>query len=201
MFASLSSHSLDRQRWTGAVIDFLRRIGLRVDEATSTAQLAGSFLPDVLVQEGGLVIDAAKAFPGDVLHEAAHLAVIPAQFRPFANGDLNEVEERMARYLNENPMGLATYPEDPLSRAILQAAEAEATAWQYAAAVEIGLPERWIFPMKSYDGTRVSLLRSLRHNQYMGINGLRAAGWTTLRPNPHQPHIPTYPKLKFWLQA
>ena len=34
--------------------------------------------------EWGLVVDLAKLkYPGDLLHEAAHLAVAPPEFRPF----------------------------------------------------------------------------------------------------------------------
>lgn len=196
----MDKHHQDKRHWAEEVVSFLERIGLRV-ERVEAAQVEASFLPSVLVSEGGLKVCMEEAFPGDILHEAAHLAVIPASFRPYANGDLREVENKMAQYLEDNPEAMLSYPEDPLARAVLQAAEAEATAWQYAAAQEIGLPLRWVFPVGSYDGDRVELLRGLRNNAYLGINGLRAAGWTQVRASPYQPDVPVYPKLKFWLQA
>lgn len=194
-----SQHELDRQHWTREVVTFLRGIGLAVTERQAPLQEGETFLPHVLVNQGGLEVVMEEAYPGDVLHEAAHLAIIPAQFRPFANWDLSEAESRMTQYLDEHPMALATYPEDPVARAIVQAADPEATAWQYAAAVHLKVPERWIFPRGSYEGTRIDMLRCLKASSYVGINGLRAAGWTLLRPNPIRPDVPVYPKLKFWL--
>jgi hypothetical protein len=42
-----------------------------------------SFLPGLRIQNGSIIIDKAQLkFPGDILHEAGHIAVVPAADRP-----------------------------------------------------------------------------------------------------------------------
>src|SRR5258708_1523489 len=59
------------------VLDFLRGIGL----AVSIGEIEGpTVLPGIRVVAGGLVVDPARLkHPGDLLHEAGHLAVMPAE--------------------------------------------------------------------------------------------------------------------------
>ncbi len=189
--------TLERQHWSQQVARFLRGIGIEVEDCRD-GEAAKGFLPQVRIVEGRLVADLAQVFPGDVLHEAAHMAVIPAPFRQLAHGTLKRANDAMHAYLAEHGDGLTRYPEDPLCRAILQADENEATAWQYAAAVAMGLPEQWLFPEGSYSGDSENVLLSLKASTFMGIHGLQAAGWTCLRANPHRP-VPVYPELAFWL--
>ena len=69
---------------TTKIISFLREIGLsvsvgRVDEA--------SFLPGIAIVDGGLVVDEPNLlYPGDLLHEAGHLALAPAELRGTLSG-------------------------------------------------------------------------------------------------------------------
>lgn len=192
-------HSDDeRAVWARRAMDFVRSIGIKVEEIPAQADLDGSFLPNVRVVNGSLEVVAAEVFPGDILHEAGHLAVIPAPFRPLATGDLSAVEEAMGAYLEANPDGLAKWPEDPVSRAIFQSSDQEATAWQFAAAKAMQLPDVWLFPEDSYDGEADVVLQRLQVNEYMGINGLQAAGWTQVRKNPVK-KAPVFPELAFWL--
>lgn len=61
------------------IVAFLRAIGIRV---TEDAVAADSFLPAVAVVKGGIIVDRARLrWPGDILHEAGHLAVLPADAR------------------------------------------------------------------------------------------------------------------------
>jgi hypothetical protein len=191
----------DRLLWATAAVDFINSIGISIIMAdTSSATLNKSFLENVRISQGGLIVDMARVFPGDILHEAAHLAIIPQHFRALAVDDLDEVNRAMSAYLEANSEGLMSYPEDQLCRAILQSGETEATAWQYAAAQAMGLPDEWLFPSHAYDGTAKDILDSLRYRQYLGINGLQAAGWTVQRKHPYkQMPVPVYPELAFWL--
>ena len=51
---------------------FVRSIGIQV----RAAQLGDTFLPGLEIQGGGLLIDEARLmYPGDILHEAGHIAV------------------------------------------------------------------------------------------------------------------------------
>lgn len=52
---------------------FVRGIGIEVRGATLPAN---TFLPGLEIRDGVLLVDAARlTFPGDILHEAGHLAV------------------------------------------------------------------------------------------------------------------------------
>lgn len=57
----------------GRIVGFLRRIGIPVEVATLEDE---TFLPGVAVAGGGLRVDPLRlAWPGDLLHEAGHVAV------------------------------------------------------------------------------------------------------------------------------
>lgn len=189
----------ERQRWAAAAIDFVRSIGLSVTEGIAQ-DVEGAFVPGVRIVDGGLIVDSATVFPGDVLHEAGHLAIIPAQFRPLATGTLRQVFKAMTQHLKDNPTLLGGWPEDLVCRGILQSGEAEAAAWQYAAAHQIGMPDEWLFPPESFNGESEDTLLRLKANQYFGINGLQAAGWTRVHAMGN-PAKPQYPKLAFWLHG
>jgi hypothetical protein len=74
------------------------------------------FLPGLGIRSGAIVIDLPGwEFPGDLLHEAGHLAVITG-------------EERGAERLTPTP-----------------ADEMAAIAWSYAAAVHLGIAARTLF--------------------------------------------------------
>ena len=198
--AALNAGILGPEYWARIACDFVRSIGIPVQLTEENAALAGGFLPKIQVSAGGLIVDVTQVFPGDILHEAGHLAVIPAVFRPQASGHLEAVHAAMSSHLQENIEGLMSCPEDPVCRAIMQADDPESTAWQYAAAQAIGLPDEWLFPEDAFDGEAANTLAALRARQYLGINGLQAAGWTVLRRNPRR-DVPEYPKLAFWLHG
>lgn len=184
--------------WSMDIIDFLNKIGIEATAVDGSEKLKGAFTPHVLILEGRLEVDIYQVFPGDILHEASHCAIIPARFRKLASGNLNDVFKAMAAYAEEHPEGLLTYPEDPVSRAIIQCGDTEATAWQYAAAQEVGLPDELLFPKGSFQGNAEENLLRLKVKQHYGINGLQAAGWTFLRDLAGK-GLPVYPKLAHWL--
>lgn len=188
----------EKSYWTQRVIEFLRSIGLTVEVSDEAAAPPESFLPGVMVRNGGLVVYPG-AFPGDLLHEAGHLCTLCSPFRELADGNLSKAFAEITRYMRANPEGLLKWPEDPVSRAAMQCSDPEATAWQYAAAQHIGLPDKWLFPKGSYAGNAATTLMALKTNSYMGINGLQAAGWTYARRNPSRPEQLVYPKLAFWM--
>ena len=93
----------------GRLIRFVREIGLTIRDAATD----GSLLPGLDIRGGAVVIDRARwTYPGDLLHEAGHLAVITP-------------EERAAGTLSPTP-----------------ADEMAAIAWSFAAACHLGVPAR-----------------------------------------------------------
>ena len=58
---------------TERMVDFIRGIGI---EVRTGALPDNTFLPGLDIQHGAIVVDEAKlAYPGDLLHEAGHIAV------------------------------------------------------------------------------------------------------------------------------
>jgi len=195
--ATVSAAEPTREQWAYRAIDFVRSIGIPVT-TTSGEDIAGAFTPYCRIEAGGLVVNPEKVFPGDILHEAGHIAVMPARFRPSASGTLGKSLREMKDYLDAHSDAIGRFPEDPTIRGIVQSGEAEAAAWQYAAAQHIGLPDMWLFPPESFEGQPEDALLRLKTNSYLGINGLQAAGWTKVRTTSRL-DAPTYPELAFWL--
>ena len=182
---------------THRVADFLRSIGIPV---TFTGVPADSFLPGVRVGARGLLVyEPDVAHPHDLFHEAGHLAVVPTRFWPYLDEgtDFDDppaaFTEQVSRYWAEHPDGLSSCPEDPVCRALLQMGESEAIAWSYAAMVAAGcdLDEYWGDDMVGFNGEGEAIRMCLDFRSYVGINGLQAAGMTTVR---------TFPTMKRWLQ-
>ena len=69
------------------ILAFLHAIGIEVREAPVSGD---AFLPGVRIEDGALVVDRATLrWPGDLLHEAGHIAVTPAALRPALPGVLD----------------------------------------------------------------------------------------------------------------
>ncbi|MDR7123051.1 hypothetical protein [Rheinheimera soli] len=88
-----------------------------------------SFLAGVLIKNGGLCIDPEQLVqPGDLLHEAGHIAVMPTAQRHLLNDNVNESA-------NQGP-----------------AEEMAAIAWSWAALVHLNLPPEFLFHADGYKG-------------------------------------------------
>ena len=153
------------------IMAFLRAIGLVVEEAPLAA---GSFLPGVRVVRGGLCVDMTTLrWPGDLLHEAGHLAVVPAALRV----DMDDALEDL--------------PSVP------QGGEIEATAWAWAALCHLGLPSDVLFHDGGYRGHAAGLRRNFEWGVYLGVTGLVAADMTD---SPNAVNGMPYPRMRRWLR-
>ncbi len=171
------------------VMSFLSEIGL----AVAVEKGASGFIDGVELIEGGLRVDP-KASPSCLLHEAGHLAVVPAQFRHYLNGN---IANGLIRAFEEiEARGLPG--DDPLYRKMLQAGDTEATAWAWAVGKALDIPEELIIRDEDYDETGESIRLGLSHNAYIGINGIANADFCSARRS-HR-GLPVYPTLAFWLQ-
>ena len=93
---------------TRAILAFLDRIGIPVAIEPIVGETT---LPAMTVRHGALVVDPDRlTWPGDLLHEAGHIAVTDPALRPTLDVVSGDPGEEMA-----------------------------AIAWSYAAAVEIGI--------------------------------------------------------------
>lgn len=159
---------------TQAIVGFLRGIGLVVREG---AVPDDAFLPGLVVERGEIVFDAGRlAWPGDLLHEAGHIAVTPPAQR---------------RLL---PESLSGHPIDA------EGGEVEATAWAYAASVALGLDPAVLFHEGGYHGKSAGLVLTYALGVYPGAKGLADAGMTQVGDQARQAGVPPYPHMTTWLR-
>jgi hypothetical protein len=158
---------------TQKIADFLIEIGIEIVSGSITRE---TFLPGILVVQGKLLIDENKLlWPGDLLHEAGHLAVAPAALRPTLTGEVI------------------------LPDVNLDAIESQAMAWSYAATLHLGLDPKTVFHEGGYRGHAMDLLRNFEVGVPLGVNGLQEAGMT-VAGNAAREGVPPYPHMRKWLR-
>jgi hypothetical protein len=130
------------------IAGFLDEIGLPVCAGEIPDR---TFLPGIHVAYGVLVVDEARlAYPGDLLHEAGHLAVALSARRNSLDGDTgDDGGEEMA-----------------------------AIAWSYAAALHLGLPPDVVFHQAGYGGGSRALIENFGSGRCVGVPFLKWIGLT-----------------------
>jgi hypothetical protein len=151
------------------ILDWLRQIGL----AVRFAPLGGdTFLPGVTLAPGGLIVDLERLlYPGDLLHEAGHLATMLPEQRACtgsnAGSDLGD--------------------------------EIAAQTWSYAATVHLGLPPEIVFHSVGYKGAAASLIQIYRDGS-AGVPLLQWMGLTLDSTRAAAIFVPPYPHMIRWLR-
>jgi hypothetical protein len=152
------------------MVDFLRGIGLAV---CTGAVIEETLLPGVLVARGTLVVDGARLrFPGDLLHEAGHLAVVPPERRRSLDGNVGS---------------------DP-------AEEMMAIAWSYAAAVHLEIDPAVVFHAGGYRGGGGYLLDAFGEGRGVGLPMLQYYGMAYDTKRAAQEGVPAFPRMRRWLR-
>ena len=147
---------------------FLTEIGL---ETRETSLPDDTFLPGLLIDGGQLFIDPARLlYPGDVLHEAGHLAVTPVEERAQLSGNI-----------------MAGKPE----QTGIDGEEIAAMLWSYAACQAIGLAPEVVFHAHGYQSQSVWMLDNFRQSIYPGLPLLVWMGLTTTAE---------FPRMTRWLR-
>ena len=155
---------------TDAILAFLRSIGIEVRESTLEAP---TFLPGITIERGVLLYDPVRLqYPGDLLHEAGHIAFTPARDRralsAHATGDLGE--------------------------------EIAAIAWSYAALVHLGIDPAIVFHEGGYRGSSRAFIENFATGHYAGVPMLAWAGMAAEKTRGTTPEI-AYPRMLQWLRG
>jgi GNAT superfamily N-acetyltransferase len=152
-----------------AIVAFLIGIGLGV----RAGEIGGeTFLPGIQVDHGGLLVDAARLkYPGDLLHEAGHLAVMSPARRRRAHID---VGKRAAE-------------------------EIAAIAWSYAALVHLGLDPAVVFHPDGYRGGSQALIENFTGGHTIGVPMLQWLGLTLDAGRAAETGDAPYPAMLKWL--
>lgn len=130
--AAMTVASLDR------IIAFIEQVGI----AVRTAPLGDeTFMPGVTVCDGGIAYDPGRlTHPGDLLHEAGHIAVTDPALRP----------------------GMSVVSGDP-------GEEMAAIAWSYAALRAIDIAPEIVFHSEGYQGGGESIIANFGAGHYFGV--------------------------------
>jgi len=154
---------------TSRILAFLARIGI---EAIAERLEDDTFLPAMRVRDGALVFDPARLeWPGDLLHEAGHVAVTDPAIRT----------------------SLCEVPDDP-------GEEMAAIAWSYAASVELGLDPAILFHEAGYRGGAQAMIDNFTAGRDVGVPMLAWFGMTNERRVAEREGSPPYPHMSRWLR-
>lgn len=134
-----------------------------------------TFLPGLKLRNGTLLIDIDKLlYPGDVLHEAGHLACVPYQVRQTMSGDLEDID-------------------------VHRGGEMMAIAWSYAAAVYLQIDPAIVFHENGYKGGAQNLLDDFENGYYIGLPLLQWSGMTYDQPTGEKMGLPCFPHMISWV--
>jgi len=164
----------DREEIIGSIIDFLIYVGIDVEDASLPEK---TFLPGIYIENGRMLIDRSRLlFPGDLLHEAGHLAVIPSDIRATLTGEMT------------------------LSWTQMEPIEAQAMAWSYAAVLHLGIDPRVVFHPAGYKGRSAAILQGFELGLYIGLQGLEDAELTLTPTTGLRNNCEPYPAMIKWIR-
>ncbi|MBK6826966.1 MAG: hypothetical protein IPG86_08890 [Chitinophagaceae bacterium] len=153
-------------------VDFIQSIGIPVLFKEITGK---SFLPGISIESGEIVVDPEKLkYPGDILHEAGHIAVVPSAERAL---------------LNETTI---------CTRPMREAEEMMSIAWSYAACVHLDIDAGFVFHNEGYQKGGSDIAVNFKEGRYFGVPMLQWTGMALEKTNPEHPEIPVYPQMLKW---
>ena len=164
----------DHQAKLEKCINFLNEIGIKTKCKTLDPV---TFLPGLSIEEGCIIIDRdALSYPGDILHEAGHVAVVPAAERSMLNAD--SIKMRRTR----------------------EAEEMMAIAWSYAACIHLGLDPCFVFHDEGYQGGGSHIAKNFNNKRYLGLPMLQWIGLAADEKNASIMNVSPYPSMIKWLR-
>lgn len=154
-------------------ISFLHEIGIE----TRFEKLEEScFLPGLSIRNGTIIIDKeALSYPGDILHEAGHIAIVPACER--LSLAASAIEKREHR----------------------EAEEMMAIAWSYAACVHLCLDPYVVFHNNGYKGGGSYIADNFGSKNYFGLPMLQWKGMAADEKNALRLNVAAYPHMIRWM--
>lgn len=150
------------------LVTFVRSIGI---ETHACAIDWKSRFPGLDIREGAVLVDESRLIhPGNILHEAGHIAVHDPARR-------------------SHPKFSPTKGE-----------ELGALAWSYAAVVHLGLSAEVVFYPGSYQGWATSLIENFAEGYYLGVPWLQRYGMAVEPRLALERGVEPYPHMLRWLR-
>ena len=151
-------------------MEFLREIEIPVVWSTVPDD---TFLPGILIDRGVLLIDANRLkFPGDILHEAGHMAIM--------------MHGKRAQRSNDISMDAGD--------------ELGAIAWSWAALTHLELPRECVFHADGYKEDAQWLIDLFSSGNGFGVPLLQWMDLTLSPGSAREAELEPYPKMLKWLR-
>ena len=152
--------------------EFLRSIGIRIEPAPIDGP---TVFPGTLIRHGTLVVDEEKLVaPGDVLHEAAHIALAPPERR---SSD--------AAFLRDADGG----------------EEIATIAWCWAAILRLGLRPEDVFHGTAYPrGDSPTIIEAGKGGNFIGFPLLQVWGMAFDAQHARARGVEPYPHMVQWIR-
>ena len=152
-------------------LQFINEIGIATDFRKVNEDEC--FLPGLLIENGNIVIDTDKLkYQGDILHEAAHIAIVPSAERRSLHG--YSIAQR-----ND-----------------AAAEEMMAIAWSYAACIHLDIDPAFVFHPHGYKEGAQNIIENFRQGRYIGVPVLQWLGMTSTSAFDDK----VYPAMIKWLR-
>lgn len=154
---------------------FLKETGIEVHFRQITEEC---FLPGLLIENGKIIVDREKLkYPGDILHEAAHIAVVePAARKNLQGCDIGKRKDNAAE-------------------------EMAAIAWSYAACVFLEIDPAFVFHAEGYHGDGQTIIDNFGQGHYFGVPMLQLYGMSAEPRNADALGIKAYPAMQHWMRT
>ena len=150
---------------------FITEIGIETE--TGLLPTEPCFVPGLQIVQGRIHVEQALLkYPGDILHEAGHIAVVPAAERPTLNGSAIAKRKDAA------------------------AEEMMAIAWSYAACIHLKIDPVFVFHNEGYHGGGTSIIENFSAGRYVGVPVLQWLGMT----NAPGSSTGSYPEMIKWMR-
>lgn len=157
------------------MIQFVTEIGITVSFGVIPKHK--EFLKGICIYKGGLLIDLVSLTnPGDILHEAAHLAVAKSSDRILMDGVLETNTDKSA------------------------GEEIMAIAWSYAAAIHLKIDPLIVFHENGYKNGGENIVNNFSEGRYLGLPLLQWVGLTLDEKNAALQDLAPFPKMIKWLR-
>lgn len=150
------------------LVTFVRSIGIEVQACPINWKTQ---FPGLEIRAGTVLVDENQLIhPGNILHEAGHIAVHDPAHR-------------------QQPKFLPSKGE-----------ELSALAWSYAATVHLGLSSELVFYPGSYHGWDTSLVENFAEGRYIGVPLLQRYGMAIEERFATQRGLKPYPHMLRWVR-
>ncbi|MGH6615866.1 hypothetical protein [Sphingomonas sp.] len=154
---------------TERILAFIESVGIPIAIAPLDEE---TFMPGMAIRDGVLIVDPARlTWPGDLLHEAGHIAVTEPEKRPILHMVSPDPGEEMSAML-----------------------------WSYAAALAMDIDPRLVFHDGGYRGGGSHLANTYAEGSYIGLPMLQYYGLAfDARKAAEQDTLP-FPHMQRWLR-